>query len=98
LSKDAEWSFGSLNGTKLLEGYENLTGWVEFLNGNSMVTGYILMAPNPDYREADRYTFNPIGRGILRNKQEPKYEFRRIDPKEARRMEKEGTKRERIKN
>ncbi|UCC91248.1 MAG: hypothetical protein JSV39_02940, partial [Candidatus Aenigmatarchaeota archaeon] len=96
--KASRWSFGSLNGTELLEGYEDLPGWVEVVNGNTIVTGYTLMTPNPDYREVDRYTFNPIGRGILRNKQEPKYEFRRINPKEARRRENEGTKRERIKN
>lgn len=96
--KASTWSFGSLNGTELLEGYESLPGWVEVFNGSSIVTGYTLMILNPDYSEVDRYTFNPIGRGILRNKQETKYEFRRINPKEARRSENEGAKRGRIKN
>ena len=80
----SRWSFGSLNGSELLEGYENLTGWVEVVNGNGIVTGYRLMTLNPDYREFEpwdpfRHGITPFSKG-----REPKYEFRRIEPEEGR--------------
>jgi len=84
--KKCEWTFGRPNGSELYEGYNGLPGWVEVIDAVAagLVRGYTLMTLNPDYREVDRYTFDPLRDGILNRERKTKYEFMRIEPEEGR--------------